>query len=276
MIGIPTRNRISALIVIALFALSYPTISDAKIVDENLETMVHESKLIVLGKVASAEFTGEILTDEFKIGKWHVFKAVITPDLVIKGRLQEDELDLYYVGGLSTEARFNVNDRSIFFVDQDDQGRLATVRGYAGKVDIAQQVVMPVGIRNEESPQPLDAFIKKIRGIVGAGSLSLVKKEDAIKVANKEVEKLGIDLQELEIEVDKGNRRWDEVMSILRDSGEVTHERYQQYQTRLQGRTFWALFYRPKRIDGHGWKGGGATVLIDAKNGEALIVIRGE
>ncbi len=126
---------------------------------------------------------------------------------------------------------------------------------------------------------PLNAFVLSIVLLVGsseAGSLSAVKKEDAIKVANKEVEKLGIDLQELEIEVDKGNRRWDEVMSILRDSGEVTHERYQQYQTRLQGRTFWALFYRPKRIDGHGWKGGGATVLIDAKNGEVLIVIRGE
>ena len=276
MIGIPTRNRISALVVIALFALSYPPISDAKIVEENLETMVHESKLIVLGKVTSTESTGEVFRDEFKIGKWHVFKTVITPDLVIKGRLQQDELDLYYIGGMSTEARFNVNDASIFFVGQDDQGRLATVRGYAGKVDIIQQVVMPVGIRNEESPQPLDAFIKKIRGIVGAGSLSQVKKADAIKVANKEVEKLGIDLQELEIEVDKGNRRWDEFMSILRDSGEVTREQYQQYQSRLRGRIFWTIFYSPKGIDGHGWKGGGATVLIDAKNGEVLIVIRGE
>ena len=101
-----------------------------------------------------------------KIGKWSLFKAVIKPDLVIKGRLQQDELDLYYIGGMSTEARFNVNDTSIFFVDEDDQGRLATVRGYAGKVDITQQVAMPVAIRNEENPQPLDAFIRKIRAIV--------------------------------------------------------------------------------------------------------------
>lgn len=200
---------------IALCALSYAAISDGKIVEENLETMVHESKLIILGKVASVEFTGQILTDEFKIGKWNSCKAVIKPDLVIKGRLQQDELDLYYIGGMSTEARFNLNDTSIFFVDEDDQGRLATVRGYAGKVDITQQVAMPVAIRNEENPQPLDAFIRKIRAIVEVGSVSLVKKEDAIEVANKEVEKLGIDLRDLEVEVDKGNRRWDEVMSIM-------------------------------------------------------------
>ncbi len=261
---------------IALCVLSYAAISDGKIVEENVETMVHESKLIVLGKVASAEFTGEILTDEFKIGKWNLFKAVIKPDLVIKGRLQQDDLDLYYIAGMSTEPRFNVNDASIFFVDEDDQGRLATVRGYAGKVDITQQVAMPVAIRNEENPQPLDAFIRKIRAIVEVGRVSLVKKEDAIEVANKEVEKLGIDLRDLEIEVDKGNRQWDEFMSILRESGAATREQYERYQSRLKGRTFWTIFYSPKRIDGRRPKGGGATVLIDARSGEVLIVIRGE
>jgi len=126
---------------------------------------------------------------------------------------------------------------------------------------------------------PLNAFVLSIVLLVGsseAGSLSAVKKEGAIEVANKEVEKLGIDLQELEIEVDKGNRRWDEFMSILRISGEVTRVQYQEYQARLQGRTFWTLFYHLKSVDGHVWKGGGATVLIDAKTGEVLLVIRGE
>ena len=113
-------------------------------------------------------------------------------------------------------------------------------------------------------------------GSSDAGSLSAVKKEDAIKVANKEVEKLGIDLRDLEIEVDKGNRQWDEFMSILRESGEATREQYQRYQSRLKGRTFWTIFYSPKRIDGRRPKGGDATVLIDARSGEVLIVIRGE
>ncbi|HMW88281.1 MAG: hypothetical protein KF854_03880 [Nitrospira sp.] len=166
MTGMLMAVRNLAFLLLVVLPLSYVDNSDGKIVEEDLEAMVHESKLIVLGKVASAEFTGQILTDEFKIGKWSLFKAVIKPDLVIKGRLQQDELDLYYIGGMSTEARFNVNDTSIFFVDEDDQGRLATVRGYAGKVDITQQVAMPVAIRNEENPQPLDAFIRKIRAIV--------------------------------------------------------------------------------------------------------------
>ena len=46
---------------------------------------------------------------------------------------------------------------------------------------------------------PLNAFVLSMVLLVGssdAGSLSAVKKEDAIKVANKEVEKLGFDLRE--------------------------------------------------------------------------------
>ena len=52
MIGIGARHRVRALILATLFSLSYAAISDGKIVEEDLETMVHESKLIVLGKVA--------------------------------------------------------------------------------------------------------------------------------------------------------------------------------------------------------------------------------
>ncbi|WP_289270110.1 hypothetical protein [Nitrospira tepida] len=104
-----------------------------------------------------------------------------------------------------------------------------------------------------------------------------VNKEQAIKIANKEVDKLGLDPQDLDMEVDKGNVRWDEFMSILRDSGVAeSREQYKQHQAKLQGRTFWTIFYLPKRIEGRRPKGGGATVLIDARDGEVLIVIRGE
>ncbi|MER2514027.1 MAG: hypothetical protein ABTQ25_16705 [Nitrosomonas ureae] len=104
-------------------------------------------------------------------------------------------------------------------------------------------------------------------------SSRILLKEDAIKVANKEVEKLGIDLQELEIDVDRGNRKWDYYMSILKESGiPESRQRYQQYQARLQGRTFWTLFYHLKHADSHGARDGGVTVLIDARSGEVLIV----
>lgn len=104
-----------------------------------------------------------------------------------------------------------------------------------------------------------------------------VLKEDAIKIANGEIDKLAIDYRDLDIEVDTGNRQWDEFMSILKESGVAdSRERYKRYEAKLRGRTYWTIFYLPKRVEGRRPKGGGATVIIDARSGEVLIVIRGE
>lgn len=104
-----------------------------------------------------------------------------------------------------------------------------------------------------------------------------VNKEQAIKIANQEVNKLGLDLQGLDRELDIGNVRWDEYMSILRESGvPESREQYKEYQAQLKGKTHWTIFYFPKRIEGRRPKGGGAIVLVDAREGQVLIVIRGE
>ncbi len=48
------------------------------------------------------------------------------------------------------------------------------------------------------------------------------------------------------------------------------------YERKLKGRSYWSIFYKPKQVPGRGFKGGGATVLIDSKTGQVLLAIRGE
>lgn len=88
-------------------------------------------------------------------------------------------------------------------------------------------------------------------GWTEVGGLSIVREEDATKIANQEIDRLKVDQEidsdELDVEVDRGNRKWDDYMSILKESGiPESRERYQQYQARLQGRTFFYAFLSPQ------------------------------
>jgi hypothetical protein len=77
--------------------------------------------------------------------------------------------------------------------------------------------------------------------------------------------------------VDAGNKQWNEYMSILRNSPvDYLQQAYRQYDKKLRGCSFWSLISRPKRIEGRGFKGGGANLLIDKKTGQVLLAIRGE
>lgn len=105
----------------------------------------------------------------------------------------------------------------------------------------------------------------------------LVNKEQAIEIALRESAKLEIVSDELEVEVDDGNRRWNEFMSILESSKvEMSRKRFELYESKLRGRDYWTVYLLPKRIEGRRPKGGGATILVDARSGAVLIAIRGE
>lgn len=111
----------------------------------------------------------------------------------------------------------------------------------------------------------------------GSDSAAPQSKRDIIRIADKEVDRLGLNRRELDVQVDDNNRRWQEVMSILKESADPdARKTFNQYASKLQGKLYWTVFYRPKRVDGYGTKGGGATVLVDGHTGEVLIVIRGE
>lgn len=110
-----------------------------------------------------------------------------------------------------------------------------------------------------------------------ANGQSIITQEQAIEIGYKQVSKMNIDLRDLDVEVDDGNKGWIEHMAILRTSPvpSLRHQ-YHEYEAKLKGHTYWSIFYQPKRVGGHGFKGGGATVLIDSKTGLVLLAIRGE
>ena len=119
--------------------------------------------------------------------------------------------------------------------------------------------------------------------LVGHGNFALangrpmITQEQAIEIGNKQVSKMNIDLRDLDVEIDDGNKGWIEHMTILRTSPVPSLQRqYHQYEAKLKGHSYWSIFYQPKSVGGRGFKGGGATVLVDSKTGLVLLAIRGE
>jgi hypothetical protein len=105
----------------------------------------------------------------------------------------------------------------------------------------------------------------------------LVPLEKALRIGNLRVLKMGIDLHTVEVKVDEENKDWQEYLSTLANSSVPELKTFaKRVNDKLQGRKYWCLFYEPKRIDGHGFKGGGATVLVDKNSGKVLLALRGE
>ena len=99
----------------------------------------------------------------------------------------------------------------------------------------------------------------------------------ATQVGNREVQRLGLDLSQLEIKVDDGNKRWERFMAYTKQGpDEGTKMLYEEYNAKLEGKTFWVIYFSLKPIKGSYAKGGGATVLIDKQTSKPLLVIRGE
>jgi hypothetical protein len=99
----------------------------------------------------------------------------------------------------------------------------------------------------------------------------------ATQVGNREVQRLGLDLSQLEIKIDDENKRWERFMAYTKKGPDKeTKMLYEKYNAKLQGKTFWVVYFSLKPIKGTYPKGGGATVLIDRQTSEPLLVIRGE
>jgi len=105
----------------------------------------------------------------------------------------------------------------------------------------------------------------------------LIPLEQAIRIGNTHVSKMGIDLHTVEVKVDDENKGWEEHLSLLANSS-VPHLRAfaKRINGKLQGHKYWRLLYELKRVDGHGFKGGGATILVDKSSGKVLLALRGE
>ena len=110
-----------------------------------------------------------------------------------------------------------------------------------------------------------------------AGGGEVITLEQALQKGNEQVLKMGIDLSTVEVKVDEENKKWQEYLSNLASSTVPEFRSVaKRYGAKLHGHSYWSIFYEPKRVDGHGLKGGGATVLVEKRSGTILLAIQGE
>ena len=121
-----------------------------------LDEMIGKSKLVVVGKVVRME---EIATP--KRAKKSIFDEVaiakIEIEQIVVGSCEDKHIDITYYPRSNFEARFVINQRCIFFIDE----RNFIVKGYASKIPIEKDKVEVHYILGEQRKSDLEGFHKQ-------------------------------------------------------------------------------------------------------------------
>jgi hypothetical protein len=113
-----------------------------------LDEMIKESKIVVIGKVLRIE------DPIFR----NMAVATIEIEQIIVGNYEDKQIDITYYPRSNFEARFVLNERCIFLIDE----RNTIVKGYAGKIPIEKDKVEVRYILGEQESQTLEDFVKSI------------------------------------------------------------------------------------------------------------------
>lgn len=103
--------------------------------------------------------------------------------------------------------------------------------------------------------------------MVACGVDMKIFKEEAIKIANNEIEKLGYDVKNMEMEISKYNTPWNKYLPKNSDSEYIIERK-----NKLINKEYWAIYYKPKGLI----LGGDICVFVDSTNGEIITTIRGK
>jgi hypothetical protein len=114
-----------------------------------LDEMIKRSKIVVIGKVLRIE--------EPIFAKMAV--ATIEIEQIIVGNYENRQIDVTYYPRSNFEARFVLNERCIFLIDE----RNTIVKGYAGKIPIENDKVVLRHILGEPINQTLKDFTQSIK-----------------------------------------------------------------------------------------------------------------
>ena len=94
-----------------------------------------------------------------------------------------------------------------------------------------------------------------------------ISNEEAIRIANKEVQRLKYDIDKLKIISDEKNTFWYKYIS----SGPIL-ESNPDIKNKLDNRDFWAIYYGSREMR----LGGDVFIFIDKNTGEIILVIQGK
>lgn len=110
----------------------------------------------------------------------------------------------------------------------------------------------------------------------GLANESEVSREHAIEIAKQELRKATSDPTRYEVYVDEDNKLWRDQMSLFReDSGKSAQEEYRKYNSILEGRMYWTIYFFGRTPDGRFPKDDGFRAIIDKKTGKILFFIPG-
>ncbi len=114
-----------------------------------LDEMIKESKIVVIGKV--------LRIDDPIFHKMAV--ATIEIEQIIVGNYEDKQIDITYYPRSNFEARFVLNERCIFLIDE----RNTIVKGYAGEIPIENDKAEVRYILGEPMNQTLKDFTQRIK-----------------------------------------------------------------------------------------------------------------
>jgi hypothetical protein len=114
-----------------------------------LDEMIKESKIVVIGKVLRIE---DPIFHKMAV-------ATIEIEQIIVGNHDGKQIDITYYPRSNFEARFVLNERCIFLIDE----RNTIVKGYAGKIPIENGKVEVRYILGEPMNQTLKDFTQRIK-----------------------------------------------------------------------------------------------------------------
>lgn len=126
----------------------------------------------------------------------------------------------------------------------------------------------------------LNVLVLLIIFIFGCGYLNNEVKsmkitiEEAIKIANKEAEKLNYNVSEMNIKIDENNTVWKKYSSSINFSiGSTFLDDNQEIKTKLKNKSFWAIYYMPKNINQFG---GDLWIFINKDTGKIILFLKGK
>lgn len=125
-----------------------------------LPSMVEKADLIVVGEVVRIEKAKPMPSGVQR----HGYNAVVELEETLKGDSGRKTIEVYYTR-IPDDAHFNIGERDVIFLKIQEE-ILLVLDGLNGKLEIKNEMVRPIFMKDEPKKQPLKNFIGKIKTLL--------------------------------------------------------------------------------------------------------------